>query len=127
MQEMTANKISETKRLIKWIGENPTMWEAICGKECNQPAYFDQMEMIRNLQQNEFYAQILNLVFNPYSNIQHIAQAAIIEEILETWGKEQWDEVIDKVVKGLEEAHQEAKRQRAETAAREQAQIALQK
>lgn len=99
--EPAINQDREMKNYLGWISENYYTWEYLWDGYFTSTTSLDQIEVIEALKKGGRYPQILNLVLDKYNEIRSVAMQAIIEEILETWEKKQWDEVIDKLIAQL--------------------------
>ena len=98
MEGSTVNRIKEMKHYLEWISANYNTWRYTWDGFYANTTKLDQIEIIEELRDCQRYPQLLNLVLDRNNEIEDFAVQAVIEEILETWEKEQWDEVVEKII-----------------------------
>ena len=101
MQEFISNPVREMKNYLEWIGSHYDVWEYTWDGSLYGAANVDKIEILEALKEEGRYPQILNLMLDESTEMRYLAMRAIIEEISETWGKNEWDNVVKRLVDKL--------------------------
>lgn len=98
MQEFMRDAVKDMQNFLKWLSKDYPLWENTWDGTYSSANTLEQIDIIEQLQENGRYPQILNLVLDFHNEMGNYAIQSIIEVISETWDKEQWDEVIKKII-----------------------------
>ena len=98
--EIKATNQKEVIRLIKWLGKNPGIMEAICHEE--EPKPEECIEIINRLEKMDFYDMILIFILKQAHRgfMYRTCNTLIIDELAKAWEAKTIDTVCQEV-KGL--------------------------
>lgn len=107
MQNDMEEKVKGMQAYLKWVGENHPLWKNTWDGSFSSESLWTQIEIIEELQKGGLYSDILNLLLNFHNDMEYYVIQSVIEEIIETWGKDEWDEIIKKITDKLKQWQQE--------------------